>query len=69
MHKLDDKNLLYLQLLPRRMATKTFTDNFVIGFLIYQDGEEEMEDIFFHVGLLQLSMVKAGFFIGGAIAI
>lgn len=54
---------------PRAYATKTFTDNLVIGFPIVRDGESEMGNAFFHLGSMQLSMVQSGFFIRGGIAI
>ncbi len=50
-------------------ATKTFTDNIVIGFPIRDDAESEMGLAFFHVGLLQLKMARSGFFIRGGISI
>lgn len=54
---------------PKAYATKTFTDNIVIGFPIIRDGESEMGDAFFHLGSMQLKMVQSGFFIRGGIAI
>jgi len=54
---------------PREYATKTFTDNIVIGFPIERDAESEIGSAFFHLGSMQLEMVQAGFFIRGGIAI
>ena len=34
-----------------------------------RDGESEMGNAFFHLGLMQLKMVQSGFFIRGGIAV
>lgn len=48
---------------------KAFTDNIVIGFPIKLDSEVEMATIFERLAVFQLSMIKYGFFIRGAIAV
>jgi hypothetical protein len=53
----------------RAYATKTFTDNIVIGFPITRDGESEMGNALLHLGSMQLKLVQSGFFIRGGIAI
>jgi len=65
-YKVDKEDMWLFQKL---WATKTFTDNIVIGLPISENVEDDMEEVFFHVGLLQHSMTMAGFFIRGAIAI
>lgn len=51
-------------------AIKTFTDNIIIGFPIWDfDSEGPLGSILFKVALFQLEMVRAGFFVRGAITI
>lgn len=55
--------------LEKPFKTQTFTDNIVIGYPYYRDGEFEMGDVFSKLAFFQLAMVNAGFFIRGAIAV
>lgn len=48
---------------------RTFTDNIVIGYPIWDDAERELGRIFLDLSFFQLEMVNHGFFIRGAIAI
>ncbi len=51
-------------------AIKTFTDNIIIGFPVADfDSEGPLGSILFKVALFQLEMVRAGFFVRGAITI
>jgi hypothetical protein len=48
---------------------RTFTDNIVIGYPIWDDAERELGSIFSDLAFFQLEMVTRGFFVRGAIAI
>ncbi len=52
-----------------RFKIRTFTDNIVIGYPIFDDAESELAAIFSKLADFQLVMVNRGFFIRGAIAI
>jgi len=52
-----------------RYKIRTFTDNIVIGYPIYEDGEVELGAIFSKLSFFQLEMVNHGFFVRGAVAI
>ena len=52
-----------------RYAIKAFTDNIVIGWPIRDDAESELGEAFEKVGKFQFDMLKAGYFIRGAITI
>jgi hypothetical protein len=61
---LEDKDL---QLEPRpqkdTFALKAFTDNIVIGWPVFTDGESEFGQAFFRVMYFQVGMVNSGFFV------
>jgi hypothetical protein len=48
---------------------KAFTDNVVLGLPIFGDAESDLGLVFSMVGLYQLTMVKHGFFMRGAVAV
>ncbi len=50
-------------------ALKAFTDNIVIGFPIYDDGESESGQAFGKAAKFQSSMANRGFFVRGAISV
>lgn len=52
----------------KKFELKIFTDNFVIGFPIYDDGEIEFSQIFDMISFIQLEFIKNNIFIKGAIA-
>ena len=48
---------------------KAFTDNVVLGLPVFADGEVDLGLAFLMISQYQLSMVKHGFFVRGAIAV
>lgn len=48
---------------------KTFTDNVVIGYPIYEDGELELGSVLESLGLFQSYLVNEGFFIRGGVSV
>jgi hypothetical protein len=50
-------------------ALKAFTDNVVLGFPIYEDGESEFGIAFSRLAYFQLSMVLKGYFVRGAVSV
>ncbi|WP_415061056.1 hypothetical protein [Flavobacterium sp.] len=52
----------------KKFELKIFTDNFVIGFPINDDGEIEFSQIFDVISYIQIEFIKNNIFIKGAIA-
>ena len=52
----------------KRFELKIFTDNFVIGFPVNNDGETEFGEIFDVLSYIQFQFIKNGIFIKGAIS-
>ena len=48
---------------------KTFTDNVVIGYPVYEDGEFELGSVLESLGLFQSYLVNEGFFIRGGVSV
>ena len=73
LNELDDDGNPYLppDVWPHndRYKIRTFTDNIVIGYPIFDDAESELGAIFSKLADFQLEMVNRGFFVRGAIAI
>ena len=55
--------------LPDRFRTQSFTDNLVIGYPIYRDGEIELGDVISKLSFFQLELAMNGFFVRGAISV
>jgi hypothetical protein len=53
---------------PDLYVIKVFTDNIVLGFPIFDDGESEFGSMLFRVGWYQYTLLKHGFFVRGGIA-
>lgn len=53
---------------PDSYVIKVFTDNIVLGFPIFDDGESEFGTMLFRVGRYQYTLLKHGFFVRGGIA-
>ncbi|MFA2568880.1 hypothetical protein ABR775_03335 [Bacillus cereus] len=69
-HKTVTDNIAELK--PREKSIgilKAFTDNIVIGYPIYQDGEGQLGSIFLNFAWYQLSLTLEGFFVRGAVSI
>jgi hypothetical protein len=69
---LEDKDLSHEfkeQMGKDDYALKAFTDNIVIGWPTYKDGEGELGAAFLKLQYFQLQMVLNGFFIRGALSV
>lgn len=67
---LEEKGLEFAELGQKDFfALKAFTDNIVIGWPVHTDAESELGSAFFKVGIFQLEMAIAGFFVRGAISV
>src|ERR1700679_3978013 len=49
-------------------GVKFFTDNIVLGFPVFDDGESEFVQLVFITGLYQYTLIKHGFFTRGGIS-
>jgi hypothetical protein len=66
---LEEKDQLEPLPAKETFALKAFTDNIVVDWPVYSDGESEFAQAFFKLAYFQLEMVKAGFFVRGAVSV